>query len=91
MTSTAHKGRAFEQRVKVYLQKEGYFVVRCAASKPCDLVAIKDGVAILIECKNHSSPTQQDIRKIQLLGGDAGCGSALVCNVDGVLDWRRWE
>jgi Holliday junction resolvase len=91
MTSTAHKGRYFEQRVKELLLKKGYFVVRCAASKPCDLVAIKDGETILIECKNYAYPTQGDMRKIQVLGAEAGCQTALFWNVDGKIQWRRWE
>lgn len=91
MTSTAHKGRAFEQRVKVDLQKRGYFVVRCAASKPCDLVAIKEGIPKLVECKNHQGVCLADIRKIQLLGAEAGCGCILATNEDGKIAWREWE
>ena len=91
MPSTAHRGRAFEQRVKVSLQKEGYFVVRCAASKPCDLVAIKGGKVTLIECKNYEKPSLSDERKIVLMGAETGCSCALAFNADGVITWRRWE
>lgn len=47
-----HKGRRFEYEVKHFLESMGFFVVRCAGSKPCDLVAFKPGLLpVFIECK----------------------------------------
>ena len=46
------KGRAFEYRVKHYLEKHGSFVVRSASSHgPADLVAMKGGKVLLVQCK----------------------------------------
>lgn len=47
------KGRRLEYEVKQYLMQKGWFVVRSAGShSPFDLIAIKDGVVSLIQCKN---------------------------------------
>lgn len=46
------KGRAFEYRVKDFFSKNGYQVIRSAASKgPADLVAFKKGEILFIQCK----------------------------------------
>tara|TARA_B100001013_G_scaffold342964_1_gene269835 strand:- start:297 stop:593 length:297 start_codon:yes stop_codon:yes gene_type:complete len=45
------KGARFERRVKKYLEEKGYLVIRAAGSKPFDLVGIKNGKAIVLECK----------------------------------------
>lgn len=66
------KGRRLEYRVKRVLESWGYFVVRCAGSKPVDLVAIKDGKAILVEVKsrNYLKPDEREkLRKIQETSG----------------------
>ncbi len=45
-------GRAFEYRVKAKFEKIGYFVLRSPRSKgPADLVAIKKGRILFIQCK----------------------------------------
>jgi len=49
--SNYERGRDFEYRVKRALEGLGYVVVRCAGSKPVDLVAMKPGVVIFVECK----------------------------------------
>ncbi|MEM3692448.1 MAG: hypothetical protein QXI39_00285 [Candidatus Bathyarchaeia archaeon] len=45
------KGRMLEYKVKKYLESLGWTVFRCAGSKPLDLIAIRDGKAIAVECK----------------------------------------
>jgi len=45
------KGARFERRVKRALEDRGYFVIRASSSKPIDLVCIKNGEVLLIECK----------------------------------------
>ncbi|RLI06466.1 hypothetical protein DRO24_04880 [Candidatus Bathyarchaeota archaeon] len=47
------RGRRFEYRVKRFLEGEGWVVIRAAGSKPIDLVALKDGVVLFIECKKR--------------------------------------
>jgi len=61
------KGKSFEKYVKKLLKRQGYLVIRAASSKPIDLVAIKDGKVILVECKfrNYLSPEDKEkLRKI---------------------------
>lgn len=49
-------GREFEIKMCNYLFKKGYYVIYMekgvTGSQPCDIVAIKDNIAILLECKN---------------------------------------
>jgi Holliday junction resolvase len=45
------KGRRLEYVVRDMFRRRGWFVVRAAASKPVDLVCIKDGEVVLVECK----------------------------------------
>jgi Holliday junction resolvase len=46
------RGTALENRVRKRLEANGYFVIRSAGSKtPVDLVAIKRGQILFIQCK----------------------------------------
>jgi len=46
------KGRRFENYVKDKLERNGYYVARSAGSKGVfDLIAVKDGKVIGIQCK----------------------------------------
>lgn len=46
------RGRAFEYRVRDIFMKDGYFVLRSPRSKgPVDLVAMKKGEILLVQCK----------------------------------------
>lgn len=47
------KGRRFEYRVRDLFKKHGFIVVRAAQSKPIDLVCLKNGKSILVECKTN--------------------------------------
>ena len=40
-----------EHVVRDMFRRRGWFVVRAAASKPVDLVCLKDGEVVLVECK----------------------------------------
>ena len=44
-------GRRLEYVVRDMFRRRGWFVVRAAASKPVDLVCLKDGEIVLVECK----------------------------------------
>jgi len=61
------KGIRFELKVKRLLEKEGWHVIRTHRSRPIDLIAIKNGQILLIECKAGKwlTPVQQN--KIQRL------------------------
>jgi Holliday junction resolvase len=45
------KGRRLEYVVRDMFRRRGWFVVRAAASKPVDLVCLKDGEVVLVDCK----------------------------------------
>jgi Holliday junction resolvase len=59
------KGRRFEWAVRDYLRSMGFLVIRAAASKPVDLVAVKDGKIYLVECKYDAGMTRHE--KTQLV------------------------
>ena len=45
------RGRRFEYRVRDHFKKQGFLVIRSAQSKPLDLICLKNGCIILVECK----------------------------------------
>lgn len=57
------KGRSFEYRVRDLFKEHGFVVVRAAKSKPIDLVCLKNGKSILVECKVNKSSLGKDGRK----------------------------
>ena len=66
MPASYLKGRRFEWRVRSYFESLGFVVVRAAASKPVDLVALRGGQALLIECKYNADITRYE--REQMLG-----------------------
>ena len=51
MVQTKRVGSHFENRVKQYYIQDGFFVSRTAGSRFPDLIAIKPGMILFIECK----------------------------------------
>jgi len=45
------RGRGLEYVVRDMFRRRGWFVIRAAASKPVDLVCLKGGKIVLVECK----------------------------------------
>ena len=45
------KGRRFEYRVRDFFRAHGFLVIRPAQSKPVDLICLRKGVMVLVECK----------------------------------------
>jgi len=70
------KGRRFEWKVRDYLRKKGFTVIRAAASKPIDLVALRPGEVLLVECKYNSPLTKA--RKRELLELAKATGAKVV-------------
>ena len=66
MPSNYAKGRTLEHAVRDRLRAEGYTVFRCAGSRPVDLVAIREGKILLVECKaeKHPSLTPKQLKHI---------------------------
>ena len=66
MTNTSGIGRRFEYKIRDYLKKDGYFVIRSAKSSFPDLTAIRKGEAIrFIECKKNKYLNEEDRKKIK--------------------------
>ncbi len=58
-------------------RKQGFLVIRAAQSKPIDLVCMKDGRSMLIECKAGRSFLGEDRRK-ELLSLSEQAGAVMV-------------
>jgi hypothetical protein len=54
--------------------------MRCAGSKPYDLVAIKNRYAVLVECKNFEGQLNSLIKKLYLESGNMNNPILLVQN-----------
>ena len=61
-TTKYEKGRAFEYTIRNKLRAKGYYVIRAAGSKPIDLVAIRNGEVILVECKKNKKNVTQTVK-----------------------------
>lgn len=60
-TSFYKLGRAFEYRARNVLKAAGYFVLRSPRSAgPADLVAIRRGAILFVQCKRNSWPTLRE-------------------------------
>lgn len=66
------RGIRFENYVKRKLEQQGYFVVRAAASKPVDLVIIKNGEVMLVECKFNNYLSPEDREKLAEISKKTG-------------------
>jgi Holliday junction resolvase len=70
-------GRRLEYRIRDLFRRNGYFVVRAAQSKPIDLVCLRNGRSVLVECKAGGSFLGKK-RKRELLDLAKQAGSAVV-------------
>ena len=67
------KGRRLEYRVRDLFKKNGFIVIRAARSMPTDLVCLRDGESLFIECKARKSEFGEEKKKELLnLAGIAG-------------------
>ncbi len=57
------RGRRFEYEVRDFFEDRGWLVIRAARSKPVDLVCIKDGRVMLVECKYAGGRLLKEERK----------------------------
>ena len=70
-------GRRLEYRIRDLFRRNGYFVVRAAQSKPIDLVCLRNGRTVLVECKAGRSFLGKE-RKRELLDLGKQTGAAVV-------------
>ncbi|MEM3943328.1 MAG: hypothetical protein QXJ59_04505 [Thermofilaceae archaeon] len=85
--SSYRKGRRFEYEVRDFLKEKGWLVLRCAGSKPFDLVALKKGLPpLLIECKADAKLRLDQIRRQEKLASRVGAAYLVIKKEKG---WRR--
>ncbi|MEM1940850.1 MAG: restriction endonuclease [Candidatus Caldarchaeum sp.] len=73
------KGRRLEYVVRDVFKRRGWAVVRAAASKPVDLVCMKDGHTVVVECKhNKRYVTWGEVEPLVQLAEKAGAEPVLV-------------
>jgi Holliday junction resolvase len=72
------KGRRFEYRVRDLFEGKGYVVIRAAQSKPIDLVCLRNGEILLVECKTEKSPLTRAKREELLDLARISGGSAIL-------------
>jgi Holliday junction resolvase len=58
-------------------RKSGFFVIRAAQSKPIDLVCLRKGESVLVECKAGSSYLS-GVRRRELVGLGERSGATVV-------------
>jgi len=75
--SNYEAGRRLEYRIRNLFQRQGFLVIRAAQSKPIDLVCIKDGKTVLVECKAGRSYMGRE-RKEELLALSRQAGALIV-------------
>ena len=66
------RGRRFEWIVRSMFGSRGWVTVRAARSKPVDLIALKDGRILLIECKYNASMSRERRDYLMELARKAG-------------------
>lgn len=94
MNKSYAKGRRFEWRVRDYLRKNGYFVVRQAKSAFPDLIAFNDEEVLVIECKWNGNLSSSEILKMtsiwaKICGHNAFYKFILASNVKGKIKFEN--
>ncbi|MEM0459881.1 MAG: hypothetical protein QXZ31_08410 [Thermofilaceae archaeon] len=84
--SNYRRGRGFEYRVRSFLESRGWVVVRCSRSRPFDLVALKGGRILLVECKLDGRERREQ-RELQLELAERAGGTYVL--VTGGPGWRE--
>lgn len=78
MTTNYARGAAFERRVKARLEADGWYVARSAGSKTSvDLVAVKDGRVLFIQC-SLGKKSKRELMALKDLSEDKGARPVFV-------------
>jgi Holliday junction resolvase len=84
-------GREFEYRVRDIFKKAGYFVLRSPGSKsPTDLVCIKTGAVVFVQCKRSGVIVSQEWNKLFELSTSVGAVPVLA-EMPGMRGTILWE
>ncbi|MCS7094220.1 MAG: hypothetical protein NZ988_00185 [Thaumarchaeota archaeon] len=71
------RGRRFEYEVRDLFRLRGWFVIRAAASKPVDLVCMKRGSVVLVECKYGDKPTRTELEQVRFISQSVGATAVI--------------
>ncbi|MBI4181831.1 MAG: Holliday junction resolvase [Candidatus Aenigmarchaeota archaeon] len=80
------KGARHERELMTFLQSQGFAVVRVAGSghnSPTDLLAVRKGVVLAVECKAHATRPwipQERVRELRQF-----------CDLAGALGFLAWR
>ena len=83
------KGVDFERTVRDFLKRKGYFCIRQAKSSFPDLIAIKKGKTLFVECKAKRKPDKSEIKQLQSFSFNLGVTSLWVVAKYGVYSTRE--
>lgn len=84
-------GRSFEYRTRDLLKESGYYVVRSAQSKGLiDLVAMKMGRVLIVQCKRGGLLDKGEWDALFSLGSEIGATPIFTERADG-LNTNFWE
>ena len=101
MNKNYNSGRTFEYRVKQYLEKKGYYVMRSAGSKsPFDLIAVQTKGkqsthgTLLIQCKHGAKISKRErenlLKLYHSVVSGIGCFVAW-SKTHGKIEFYRWH
>lgn len=83
MTNYRH-GADLERAVKKLFEANGYYVIKSGGSKgPADLVALKRGETVLVQCKLDGYLLPKDRKDLWCLAQSVGARNAVVAS------WRK--
>ncbi len=98
MKNTTAKGARFERDILHFLNGKGFSCMRAPSSgnwlSPVDVVAIKRGSVLAIECKNHSKKpklNQKSMQKFREWCDRAGATGLLAWQVPGTGSGASWK
>jgi Holliday junction resolvase len=85
------RGREFEYRVRDHLKAHGYFVLRSPASKsPIDLVAIRPGEVLFVQCKRGGSLGPGEWNRLWELA-ESCCALPILAETPWPRTYRFWR
>jgi len=76
-THPYRRGYSFERRVRAHLEKDGWFVVRQGKSAFPDLICLKKGKAMLVECKVDGYLRPEERRRLLEVSIKTGAESVI--------------
>jgi Holliday junction resolvase len=83
------RGYAFERRVRLRLEKEGWFVVRQGKSAFPDLVCLKKGAIMFVECKVDGYLNPSDRKRLAEISTEVGAEAVLASRAGGRIIFKK--